>query len=231
MGVTGYRPEAMETIAKIDVGNCGLRQKCLGTPATSPGAGNELPPNTTNPPPKIVGQPPNPVGVEQPPGGTPPPKPVIGTPPGNVGVNKQPVGDGGTSPPKGGVTGVHPVYPVNPIPVNPPVNVNQPGTGTGEQIYVKSGAGQQNVQDLTKSWQQKVNDKNSVLYNGETSRGTGSVSPNVKSQIFNQSNQTSALGGSGKQKLHNEMLHVDKEKSNVQNFSSPAANHARGGHK
>ncbi len=115
----------------------------VGHPKAGANSNFEPPMYPTNPPPWIIGPPPNQVGVEQPPADAPPPK--LGfQPPGNVGVNKQPVGGTGTSGPTG-PTGVHPVFPVNPI--NP---INQPGTGTtqtggtagsGETIYAKSGSG------------------------------------------------------------------------------------------
>ncbi len=181
-------------------------------------------------------------------GGTPLPEPT-GPPSKGIGglnpvtgVIQTPVEGGGTKPPPKPPIGVRPVIPVNPT---NPVTVEQPpgNTGSGVTILEKGGGGtttgsnlpgagsgvsNNQTQELIKSWQQKVNDKNSVLYKGQTPGGTGTVSPNVKSQIFNQSNQTSALGGSGKQKLQNEMLHLDKETSNVQNFSAPAASHVHG---
>jgi hypothetical protein len=202
------------------IGKCGLKLVDC-TPWSLPPSSTTLqtPTGTTQPPPKgVSGLPPvNVGGVNQPGGGSPPPKGITGLPPIDVGVNKQPVDGGGASPPK---------PPIGLLPPKPVVGVNQPGTGSGPgttPIYEKSGAAQQNklkVQGLIKSWQQKVNDKNSVFYTGETQRGAGSVSPKVKSQIFNQTKQNSMHMGSGKQKFQTETLHLDKEKSNVQNWGS-----------
>ncbi len=219
---------------------CRVTTPCVGCTSDS----GALQPPSTPPPvaqPPTSGLQPPPVAPTQPSSGNPPTK-VGGPPISGVGVNQPPSSGSGTTPtpPKGPV---HPIFPVNPN----PVKVNEPGTGTSSgttPIYDKSGGGttigsnlpgagsgvsKMQTQDLIKSWQQKVNDKNSELYAGQ--RAADSTNQKVKSQIFNQSNQTSAHRGSGTQKFHNEMLHVEKEKSNVQNFSPPAASHARGGHR
>jgi hypothetical protein len=110
-------------------------EKCrVGHPKTGSVGNYEPPTYPTNPPPKIIGQPPNSVGVEQPPGGTPPPKPVL-PPPANVGGNQPP----GATPTPPGPVGVHPVLPVNPNPVGVNPGTGNPtgttGSPSGETIY------------------------------------------------------------------------------------------------
>jgi hypothetical protein len=241
--------KCMDRCDKLPPGGDGsARAKCIGkcglalvncTPWSLPPSPTTLqtPTGTTQPPPKgVSGLPPvNVGGVNQPGGGSPPPKGITGLPPIDVGVNKQPVDGGGASPPK---------PPIGLLPPKPVVGVNQPGTGSGPgttPIYDKSGAAQQNklkVQGLIKSWQQKVNDKNSEFYTGQTRRDAGSVSPKVKSQTFNQTNQTSTHTRLGKQKLQAEVQHQIKEKSNFQNSDSvsgssslPAASQHHGRHR
>jgi len=171
------------------MGSCGLGLvDCVDPSRIGTSGGYEVAPNTTSSPPQTIGQPPNPVVVTQPPGETRPPKLGL-EPPKTVDLNKQSPGNGsGTTPT--GPTRVHSVYQgkPNPVGVNALGSGSQSGT-TGrlpeEPMYAKGIEIQrqepqrmkdnQKVQDLVKSWQQMVNDKNSVLFRGQTSRGMGSV--------------------------------------------------------
>ncbi len=198
-------------------------------------AGNAQPPSTAPPvTPPTSGLPTTGAGPTLPPSGTSPTK-WGGSPLPGKGSTQPTSGGGSTTPPS--LTGVHPVYPVNPN----PGKINEPGTGTSSgttPIYDKSGGGttigsnlpnagsgvsNTQTQDLIKSWQQKVNDKNSVLYKGQTPGGTGSVSSNVKSQIFNQTLQKH------KEKGMNEFFHEQKPNVNQQNLSAPTPSHGHSG--
>ena len=102
------------------------------------------------------------------------------------------------------------------------------GIGKGQTQVLQQTKDKLNVQDLITGGKEKLKVGTSAITTGQTSPGEGSISPKLKSKIFNQTNQTSAAGGSGTQKIQTQVFHQAKEKSNFQDSGSFAASSGSG---
>ena len=102
------------------------------------------------------------------------------------------------------------------------------GIGKGQTQVLQQTKDKLNVQDLITGGKEKLKVGTSAITTGQTSPGESSISPKLKSKIFNQTNQTSAAGGSGTQKIQTQVFHQAKEKSNFQDSGSSGASSGSG---